>query len=138
MSNYANTYDEKGANPEVEAILNSGADMHFCLHQENFKTFITTPPCPVIAADRCTFYATGKGDITINLPNGHWTTQVMLKDIWYSPDLAFTLISVPTVVTPKLNIIGKIPLIGSLYQITEANSHHVNSAMKKVTLYEAH
>ena len=69
------TIKGKGSRPnEVEAIMDSGTNVHFCPEHENFTNFINTPPLPIRAADGCTFYATGKGDVSVNLPNGNHST----------------------------------------------------------------
>ena len=51
---------------------------------------------PVKATDGGFFSATGKGDLKIKLPNcpGHKPVTIMLQGVYYSPTIAFTLISV--------------------------------------------
>ena len=50
---------------------------------------------PIRAADRRTFHALGKGDIQIALPNRHHqSTIITLKEVYYSPIMAFTFLSV--------------------------------------------
>ena len=45
-------------------------------------------------ADGQTFEAIGMGNVKIDLPNGSKCNTVILKDVVYTPKLAFTLISV--------------------------------------------
>jgi hypothetical protein len=55
-------------------------------------------PEPIKAADGRTFSAVGKGDIQVELPNGDQKpTLIMLKNMYYSPHMAFTLMSVSCV-----------------------------------------
>ncbi|KLO03798.1 hypothetical protein SCHPADRAFT_815715, partial [Schizopora paradoxa] len=51
-------------------------------------------PVPVQAADGRIFYATGRGDVAISLPNGSSTTDVTLKDTLYAKKMPATLISI--------------------------------------------
>ena len=110
-------------------IIDSGASCHFSperLRFLNYKEFINQEP--IRAADGRTFHALGKGNIQISLPNGKQKrTIITLKEVYYSPIMAFTLISVSCVnragftliirggvcllKTPKDIVIGRIPQI---------------------------
>ncbi|KIK76735.1 hypothetical protein PAXRUDRAFT_43611, partial [Paxillus rubicundulus Ve08.2h10] len=50
-------------------------------------------PKPIKVADGRTLSATGRGDIIIELPKGQERTSITLRDVLYTPDIAFTLIS---------------------------------------------
>jgi hypothetical protein len=55
-------------------------------------------PEPIRAADGRMFSMLGKGDIGIELSNGDQkSTPITLKNVYYSPQMAFTLISVSCV-----------------------------------------
>ena len=82
-----------------ESIIDSSASHHFspkCLKFVNYEEFISSEP--LRAADGRTFSALGKGDVKIFLPNGDQKlTPITLKNVLYSPHMAFTLISVSCV-----------------------------------------
>ncbi|RDB30590.1 Retrovirus-related Pol polyprotein from transposon TNT 1-94 [Hypsizygus marmoreus] len=54
------------------------------------------PPEPIHAADGCIFSAIGKEELCVQLPmkNGEKSTLILLKKVYYAPQMAFTLISV--------------------------------------------
>jgi hypothetical protein len=117
-------------------IIDSGASRHFSPDRSkflNYKEFIDHEP--IRAADGRTFHALGKGDIQISLPNGNQqSTLITLKEVYYSPIMAFTLISVSCVDragfslfikggtceirTSASKVIGLIPQIRGLYHIS--------------------
>jgi len=80
-------------------ILDSGASHHFSpdhLKFLNYQELIN--PEPIRAADGRTFSALGKGDIQVELLNGDQElTPITLKNAYYSPHMAFTLMSMSCV-----------------------------------------
>ena len=142
-------------------IIDSGASRHFSPDRSkflNYQEFVNQEP--IRAADGCTFHALGKGDIQIMLPNGNnKSTRIMLKEVYYSPIMAFTLISVSCVdragfsllirggiceiKTTASNIIGRIPQVRGLYRISDNKSpsrplHTANVADKQISINELH
>ena len=111
------------------------------------------------AADRRTFRALGKGDIKITLPNG-WQNSITItfKEVYYSPIMAFTLISVSCIDRAGFSLIfgggickiktssGKtiscIPQVRGLYHVTNTKSlSHSNTAnitSKEISISELH
>ena len=86
------------ANP-TGAILDSSASRHFSPDRSKFLNYqeLVTPE-PIRAADGRTFHALGKGDIQIELPNGDKKpTPITLRNAYYSPHMAFTLMSISCV-----------------------------------------
>ena len=77
-------------------IIDSGATAHFSPNRSKFLNYQEITPEPIQATDRRTFNALVKGDIKIELPmgNNEKLTPVLLKDIHYSPNMAFTIVSV--------------------------------------------
>jgi hypothetical protein len=56
-------------------LYDSGAGRHISPYRNNFINFISIPPKPFRAANKGTFYATGKGDLDVLVPNGSdWST----------------------------------------------------------------
>ena len=49
---------------------------------------------PITAADKQVFYAIGKGDMCIRIPNGTTTIIILLKDVLYAPAMGVNIISV--------------------------------------------
>ena len=76
-------------------ILDCGASSHFSPDKSKFLNYQEIKAEPIQAADGHTFSAIGKGDMKIELPNGNQKpTPITLKNVYYSPRLAFTLMSV--------------------------------------------
>ena len=116
-------------------ILDSGATHHFSPQCSKYINFTPITDSPIKAADGRILNATGKGDMRLSFPMGpkQKATSVLLKNVYYSSSMAFTLISVShidnagfalhiengicAISTPKPNarIIGHIPLIRGLY-----------------------
>ena len=140
-----------------ESIIDSGASRHFSPDQSkflNYEKFINSEP--IRAADGRTFSALGKGDLRIFLPNGNQKpTQITLKNVLYSPHMAFTLISVScidragfsllikggfcVIRTPTLKVIGSIPEHRGLYRIINNQiPHNANTAVKQISINELH
>ena len=77
-------------------IIDSGATGHFSPHKSRFLNYRDITPEPIRAADGHTFSALGKGNLKIELlmGNNEKPTPVLLKDVRYSPNMAFTIVSV--------------------------------------------
>jgi hypothetical protein len=118
-------------------IIDCGASWHFSSDREKFITFSEMAPQPIKSADGRSLQATGRGDMRILLPmgDGIQPTHITLTNVYYSPQMAHTLISMSqmdqkghsvhienktcTISTPKPkpHIIGQIPLVQGLYQV---------------------
>jgi GAG-pre-integrase domain len=140
-------------------ILDCGASSHFTPEHLKLLNYREINPEPICSADGHTFSATGKGDLKLELPNGNQKpTPVTLKNVYYLPHLAFTLMSVGTmdwngynlcikegkcvIWSPKSNVIGQIPLIHGLYRITTPSNPHTlavaSTTVKKMSISELH
>ena len=75
-------------------LYDSGASRHMSPFQHRFTNLCSIPPRPIIAANNHTFYATGMGDLKINVPNGSSSTCITLKDAFHAPDMTLTVVSV--------------------------------------------
>ena len=79
-------------------ILNSGASSHFTPNRLKLMNYTDINPEPIRAADGCTFSALSKGDLKVELPNKNQKlTPITLKNVYYSPHMVFTLMSVSCV-----------------------------------------
>jgi GAG-pre-integrase domain len=140
-------------------ILNCGTSSHFTPERSKLLNYQKINPKPIHSADGHTFSATGKGDLKLELPNGNQKpTPVTLKNVYYSPHLAFTLMSVWTIDrngydlrikegkcviwSPKSNVIRQIPLIHDLYCVTTPSNPHklavASATVKKMSISELH
>jgi gag-polypeptide of LTR copia-type/GAG-pre-integrase domain len=141
-------------------ILDSGASRHFSPDRSKFLNYQElVNPEPIRAADGRTFSALGKGDIQVELPNGDQKpTPITLKNAYYSPHMAFTLMSVSCVdqagyslfikggtciiCSPKSNIIGRIPEVRGLYHVSDSlalpRAHVASAAVKQISISELH
>jgi hypothetical protein len=142
-------------------IIDSGASRHFSPDRSkflNYQEFINQEP--IRAADGRTFHALGKGEIQVVLPNGNQkSTRITLKEVYYSPIMVFTLISVSCVDragfsllikggfceirTAASKVIGRIPQLRGLYRISSTTSsshptHTANVADKQISISELH
>ena len=57
-----------------------------------FVTYHSIPPRTISAADTQTFYMVGTGDLRIEVPNGEFSTPVILKDALHAPDIGMTIV----------------------------------------------
>src|SRR6202522_300616 len=143
-------------------IIDNGASRHFSPDRSkflNYEEFVNQEP--IRAPDRRPFHALVKGDIQIHLPNGkQGQTLITLKEAYYSPIMAFTLISVSSVdraglllvigggiceiKTSKSRVIGRIPQICGRYRVYDAkppfshSTHSANIATKEMSINELH
>ena len=96
-------------------------------------------PVPIRTADKCTFQATGKGNMYINIPNRNGqTSRVLLKDVLYAPLMGVTLVSISKVVSTGSTVVfsgdfcriynkgktlvGEIKVKGGLYRVYYPNT----------------
>ena len=89
-------HDAYTVSKSASTIVDSGASSHFSPDKNKFINYRKIMTEPVKATDGGFFSATGKGDLKIKLPNcpGHKPVTIMLQGVYYSPTIAFTLISV--------------------------------------------
>lgn len=98
-------------------------------------TFTPIMPQDVHTANGSSISAIGHGDVLIDLPLGNTSMRVTLKDTFYTPKMAFTLISTNRIATagftihfedkickilsptPKCQVIAEILQINGLYSI---------------------
>ena len=86
-------------------LFNSGTSRHMSLYCEQFTNFKSIAPKPITAADKHTFEAIRKGNLTIYLPNGSSPSQILLCNVLYTPKMGIMLISIG-----KLDVAGCVAL----------------------------
>jgi hypothetical protein len=140
-------------------ILDSGTSHHFSPDCSKLMNYREISPKPIRAADGRTFSALGKGDLKVELSNGDQKpTPIMLKNVYYSPHMAFTLMSVSCIDqagfslfikggtciirSSKSNVVGRIPLVRGLYRIGSSfgpsSTPSANSASKLMSISDLH
>ena len=116
-------------------VFDSGASVHISPYRERFVRFRELNPARAItAANSEQFIATGEGDVEIRVPNGSTTQLLTLRDVLYSPAVAFALVSIKRadeggfttifehgecrIVERASNLdVARIPLANGLYQV---------------------
>jgi hypothetical protein len=155
MSDFSNAADDlEFLKSKPCAIIDSGASRHFSPDKWKFKNYQAISDKPITTADGRTFKAIGMGDVPIDLPNGKGQTKAVLKNTVYSPDLAFTLISINalddakcdaqfrngscTIKNPSGKTMVVIPKSNGLYRILDQDADYANIASTKVMISKAH
>lgn len=76
-------------------VFDSGVSVHISPYHERFIRFRELNPArSITAANGEQFLATGEGDVEIRVPNGAATQLLTLRDVLYSPAVAFALVSI--------------------------------------------
>src|SRR5258705_1212259 len=145
------------------AIIDSGASTHFCPDRSKFTEFTAIDPLEERMADATSISATKRGDVRIELPLGAVRTAVTLKDVLYTPKMAFTLISTNQITVagyalhfedrmckilsppPARKVIGLIPQVDGLYSLAAGTTQNLPAtpeqahvARAKVNIYKLH
>jgi hypothetical protein len=145
------------------AIIDCGTTCHFTPNRSDLVNFVSIEPKPIKAANGHILKATGKGDLRVILPMGEncQPTKAMLRNVYYAPEFAFTLISVGTldkkgfqinfdngictIRTPKPNhhTIGVVPQTNGLYRVSitqngSSGPEEALAASGKMSINELH
>ena len=113
------------------ALFNSGASRHMSSYQDQFTNFQSIAPKPITTADKHTFKAIRKGDLTIHIPIGLSTSHILLRDVLYVPKMGITLISVG-----KLDVAGYATLFhDKQFQIFDAHKKKLGEIPLSSGLY---
>jgi hypothetical protein len=86
---------ENRRNTQTRAELyDSGCTKHISPYRDDLIDFIDIPPKSFRAANKQSFSATGTGKLIVDLPNSRGSSKLELTDVQYSPEVAYTLVSV--------------------------------------------
>jgi hypothetical protein len=85
--------DRRDAGVRAE-LYDSGCTKHISPYREDLIDFVDIPPKSFRAANKQSFSATGAGKLIVDLPNRKGRTKLELTNVQYSPDVAYTLVSV--------------------------------------------
>ncbi len=135
-------------------LYDSGASRHMSPFCNKFVTYQPIPPCPIVTADKHTFYAEGIGDLQIDVPNGEVLTPVLLKDTLHAPQIGLTVVSIGRIAKAGYSVsfednhckirkdqdrrvVGSIPTTGNgLYKVEHALM--AGTALKQVNILTLH
>ena len=157
-------HDALRVSKTARIIIDSGASGHFSPNIDKFVSYHKIMPEPVKAADGHTFSETGKEDLKVNLLNRprHKVITVTIHGVYYSSNMAFTLILVSCLdhpgcsVTiengtcnicgagPDRKLLGSIPRINGLYRvdpsaiISRSQKLHANIADAPMDINDIH
>jgi hypothetical protein len=76
--------------------------------------FTEIQPKSIMAADKRQFFANGKGDMYLEVPNGTGHSRVLLRDVLYSPTMGITLVSISRITSAGSSVL----FYGNTCQIT--------------------
>ena len=86
---------EPGPYPSMwTELYDSGCTQHISPYCEDFENFTEIPPKVFKAANKQLFSATGRGEMTIDVPIGAEILQLKLTKVLYSPEVSYTLVSI--------------------------------------------
>ena len=75
-------------------LYNSGCSIHITPYYECLENYSEITPKTMNTANKQNFYAVGKGDITIEVPNSTKTSKLKLTKVLYSSKVDYTLVSI--------------------------------------------
>ncbi|KAJ7872022.1 hypothetical protein B0H14DRAFT_3567332 [Mycena olivaceomarginata] len=77
-------------------LYDSGTTRHITPFRDEMDNFVEIPPRSFNAANKSGFSAVGMGDMVIDVPNGVDVSKLHLTEVLYSPEVGYTLISMPS------------------------------------------
>jgi hypothetical protein len=88
-------------------------------------------PHPFNIANGGSFSATGMGNMTVTVPNGNLESELLLKDILFVPNLAYTLVLIGQLDAASFTI----EFGNGLCTIYDADSRTIGQVLRKCGLY---
>jgi hypothetical protein len=76
--------DTYSKSPRVE-LYDSGATCHMSPDRERFLTYTLIAPRAISGANQERFYAVGKGDMLVTVPNGTGDSTIRLTEVLHAP-----------------------------------------------------
>ena len=135
-------------------LYDSGCTKHISPYRDDLIDFVDIPPKSFRAANKQSFSATGIGKLIVDLPNGTGRSKLELHDVQYSPEVAYTLVSVGNlddkgytvkfgggkceITDPNGKIVGEVPKTNrGLYRV-EHYPETADVASEELTLEQFH
>jgi len=111
---------EPSAHSHTPELYNSGATCHMTPLKDTLTNYQAIPPRLIGAENQHTFYAIGRGDLMILVPNGNTNSRILLRDVLHTPDVVLTLISIRCISEKGYSILfkeekchhGQVPQVG--------------------------
>ena len=149
----ASSDDRRDVGARAE-LYDSGCTKHISPYRDDLIDFVDIPPKSFRAANKQSFNATGAGKLIVDLPNGKGCTKLELTNVQYSPDVAYTLVSVGylddegfsvrfgggkcEITDPKGVLVGEVPKNKrGLYRV-EHHSETADVVSEQLTLDQFH
>src|SRR5882672_1152324 len=144
------------ADTHTPELYDSGATRHMTPLGRSLLNYRSINPKPISAANQRTFSTIGRGDLKIRVPNGDTHSNILLKDVLHTPDIALTLVSVGLIsdagyavlfkdgtctIRDKSNtVVGQFPKQDGLYKVDrrEHPSTSAHTASDGLTIMAAH
>ena len=146
-----------GMQTNTVELYDSGTSQHLSPYREHFVNFVAITPKPIMAADKHTFDATGRGDLYFEIPNGNTKARILLKNVLYAPSMGVTLVSISKlaaagyaalfcdsvcrIFNPQRKLVGEIPISNGLYRVRHTVKQPfagVANATEVLTMEELH
>ena len=112
-------------------LYDSGATCHMTPHKGALLNYTPIAPKPISTANQLTFHTFGHGGLPIHLPNGNNFTNITLRDVLYTLDIALTLVSIGLIDKAGYTVTFK----GSMCTIRDTASKFIGSFPKQDGLY---
>jgi len=147
---------DEGTSVKLTEIIDSGCTRHLTPNRDNLTNYVEIMPKSFRAADKRNMTAIGKGDMSVNIPNGDGMSKLRLTDVLYSPEVGYTLVSVGRLDDDGYTVtfgggkceiqaldgqvIGSVPKTSrGLYKLTqEVSDEAANAAVEVLTLDQLH
>ena len=146
------TTSNPGQAENITEIYDMGASTHMSPYRNLLTSFTSIELKEVRVANKTIFNAYRQGNMQIAVPNGEKKTTLTLKNVLYTPNITFTLISMgrcdnagfsSTFVDGKCSIqnpvgttIAQIPRVGGVYQVTHRVALNASTAMTISQLHQ--
>ena len=135
-------------------LFNSGASRHMTGYCHRLHNYTKIETQPIMAADKHTFDAIGKGNMYIDVPNGDGASKVLIHNVLYSPSMGVTLISIGKITDSKSSVLfhgdscriynnshvllGQVPKQNRLYQTFLLHSEFAAQVVEVLSIDELH
>ncbi|KAF7326533.1 Transcription factor [Mycena venus] len=86
------------------ALIDSGANNHYCSTRDRFIDLRDIDPIPICSADNRTFYAKARSNVPITVLHHGRHVEMLLTDVLYAPEMPLTLISVSRMTKAKFAV----------------------------------
>ena len=131
-------------------LYDSGCTNHISPYKNDFDNLQAIEPRHFRAVNKQMFSTIGKGELVIDVPNDNGTTELRLLEVLYSPEVAYTLVSIGrldedrffarfgggkcTIIDVNKEVVGVVPKIATRIHKVEHEEDIANEAVERLTL----